>query len=498
MIDWALSAILTSSLISVAAALVERAVRLRFAPTRLVWFGAVLTSLLLPLLPYLSAFIARADGLPPSTQTLRFDAAAIQLPHVLPAAVASAEQGAVVTPDLAFKLLWLTASVAIVCFLCIQAARIHRRKGTWELRDAIYVSRDTGPAVFGFLRPSIVVPAWFHDLPPDQQLLALSHERSHIAARDPALLLTGFIAIAAAPWNVPLWWLFTRLRRAIELDCDQRVLGAGANRRSYGATLIAVAERSARPLGIALSAVETKSLLQRRIMIMSESSPRTSRLRAFSLFGAAALIAIAAAQVRSADQPPVLARYAGVYQYSQNTVMHVVRKDDHLQVRFTGQDSADDIYAQGPASFFYSRPDVHASIEFTADAAILRQNGAETSMQRLDQATADAIETAVAQRVARQSADVGSEAALRRLVMDIYAGTVDLSLVNPQLAGALRNDLPKLQLRLAQLGRPSSYALQRVSPSGSDEYLVTHERGTSEWSVVVDAQGVITSATVPL
>ena len=498
MIDWALSAILTSSLICVVALLVERALRSRFAPSRFVWFGAMLTSLLLPLLPYLSAVIAKADGLPPSSQQpLRFEAAAIQLPQVLPAASALAEPGAFM-PDLAFKLLWLAASIAMLCFLCIQAVRIHRGKRTWELQDAIYVSRDTGPAVFGFLRPSIVVPAWFRDLPQHQQLLALSHERSHVAARDPALLATGFIAIAAAPWNVPLWWLFTRMRRAIELDCDQRVLAAGASRRSYGETLIAVAERRSRPLGIALSAVETESLLQRRILIMSESRPRTSRLLQFSLFGAAALIAIAAAQVRSADESPVLARYAGAYQYSQNTVMHVVREADHLQVRFTGQDSADDIYAQGPASFFYSRPDVHASIEFTADAAVLRQNGAETSMQRLDQATAEAIESAVAQRVARQSAAVGSEAALQRLVMDIYAGTVDQNLVNPQLAGALRNDLPKLQLRLEQLGRPSSYVLQRVTPSGGDEYLVTHERGTSEWSVVVDAQGVITGATVPL
>lgn len=119
-------------------------------------------------------------------------------------------------------------------------------------------------------------------------------------------------------------------------------------------------------------------------------------------------------------------------------------------------------------------------------------------MARLDEDTAAAIERAVSARVENQIADTRSEDALQRLITDIYEGRIDEHLVNAQLAGALRTDLPKLQVRLAKLGHPTGYTLQRVSSAGGDEYLVTHEHGVSQWSLVLDAQGTITGATVPL
>ena len=511
MIDWAVSALVSSALIAIAALLLDRAVRHRGVAIRFIWLGAILASLSLPLaahLPWPAATTVAAEPFP--RQSMR-DVPVLQLPQI-PWRSLQPLQTSTGTPEIAFKMLWLTLSMGMLSFLCLEAVRNRRRRATWQQecsRDGtLYTSRDTGPAVFGLLHPSVVVPMWFRNLPPGQRRLILAHERSHIAARDPLLLLTGFMALVAVPWNVPLWWLFARLRRAIELDCDQRMLDSGACRRNYAETLIAVAERSRRDPAVSLCMARTSSLLQRRILIMSESKSRASRLLAVCLIAGAAITATAAAQVRApkaAAQPQLvsvdssaLERYSGAYEYSQTTVMRVERAGDHLRVRFTGQDSPDDIHPQSRTTFFYARADVHATIEFTDNGAVLRQNGAETSMRRLAATTANAIEGAVAERVAAQSANARSGEALQRLVADIYAGRIDERLVNPQLAGALRHDLPKLQVRLAQLGKPSAYSLQRVNPSGGDDYLVSHEHGTSAWSVVVDGHGTITGATVPL
>lgn len=517
--DWAVSAIATSALIGAAAVAAERGMRLRQKATRFVWFGAMTAALLLPLLANLPAAgpIAELSG-DPSYTSPTISMPAVELP---PISWAPASQGeSHNTAALAFKATWLAASAVMLAFLCYNALQFRRRKQRWQ-RDssrngAFYVSSDVGPAVFGFRRPSIVVPTWFRDLPYGQQALILAHERSHIAARDPLLLLGGFLALAAVPWNLPLWWLFACLRRAIELDCDQRVLNEGASLRAYGETLIVVAERRSHGLGVALSMAGIPSLLKRRILIMSEQKSRTSRLVAAGLLGVAAVVAVAAAQIRTASEPTVrnqpqfvkvdsalLESYAGPYQYSATTVMHVDYAGDHLRVRFTGQAGADDVYPQSAATFFYVRPGVDASIEFqrrgdNIELAVLSQNGAQTRMPRLDEFAATSIESAVGERVASQVADAHSEAALRQLITDIYDGRVDERLVNAQIAGALRKDLPKLQVHLAQLGLPTAYTLERVSTGGRDEYVVTHEHGTSQWSVVVDQEGMITGATIPL
>ena len=35
------------------------------------------------------------------------------------------------------------------------------------------------------------------------------------------------MAVVLMPWNLPLWWQWRRLRFAIEVDCDARVLASG-------------------------------------------------------------------------------------------------------------------------------------------------------------------------------------------------------------------------------------------------------------------------------
>jgi len=54
--------------------------------------------------------------------------------------------------------------------------------------------------------------------------MVIAHEQSHLAAHDPLLLIVALFLLVLMPWNLPLWWQLHRLRYAIEVDCDSRVL----------------------------------------------------------------------------------------------------------------------------------------------------------------------------------------------------------------------------------------------------------------------------------
>ena len=99
---------------------------------------------------------------------------------------------------------------------------------------------------------------------------------------------------------------------------------------------------------------------------------------------------------------------------------------------------------------------------------------------------------------AEQVPTPGSEAMLRRMLDGIVAGKPNLQEMNPQLAAAISQDLPKLQGKLAALGPVQSIQLVSVDKAGMDVYEVRHKHGSSQWSVELDARGILVGAMVPL
>jgi hypothetical protein len=151
-----------------------------------------------------------------------------------------------------------------------------------------------GPAVLGIRRPEVVVPAWLLGASPREQRLVVIHEKEHVRARDPLVLLAGCVAAAAMAWNPAAWWMLRRLRAAVELDCDRRVLRHGVRPQEYGAVLIDIAGRGP---GLSLGApalAGPPSILERRLRAMTHRLPRYARLRA-SLLGVLGVAALASA-----------------------------------------------------------------------------------------------------------------------------------------------------------------------------------------------------------
>ena len=131
--------------------------------------------------------------------------------------------------DRVLRPLWLTSSLGLVGFYALLWLRLRAERRRWrrgQLKDQeVWITEALGPAVYGFIRPVILMPQWVIDGPEAEQALVLAHEHEHIVAQDPGLLLLGLLLVAIAPWNLPLWWQLRRLRFAIEVDCDARVRG---------------------------------------------------------------------------------------------------------------------------------------------------------------------------------------------------------------------------------------------------------------------------------
>ncbi|HEV2700263.1 MAG TPA: M56 family metallopeptidase, partial [Steroidobacteraceae bacterium] len=177
---------------------------------------------------------------------------------------------------------WEFASAVFIGLYCLGALRLAtaRRKWgrQWIGQYRVFVAEGVGPAVFGWLRPAIVVPRWLLAQHKEMRDAALAHEFQHVAARDPTLLFGALLLVALTPWNLPLWWQLRRLRLAIELDCDARVVGGGVDRQLYANTLLSMNLLGGRRQLATLAIVGRVSQVERRIRAMMINRPRQLRL----------------------------------------------------------------------------------------------------------------------------------------------------------------------------------------------------------------------------
>ena len=374
----------------------------------------------------------------------------------------------------------------------------------------VYVAPDAGPAVVGLLQPRIVIPEWIMRAPASQQSMVIAHERSHIEAGDQRLLTTALCLLVFMPWNLPLWWQVRRLRRAIEVDCDARVLRHGHNATAYGEALIEVGQRQSAFVGAVAAMSESASFLEQRIQIMMSVPTRWRRISAGTLAVLSLGIVTVAAQVAppnaatAANQEislpeTVLDRYVGFYQLGENAVFTVTRNQQQLTTQLTGQGPVD-IYPTSETAFFLKV--ANASIDFVPDgerpatALVLHQNGRDMNAPRIDAATAQQINANLAARVQAQVPTSGSEAALRKLVEGLLSGMLDYAGMTPEFAEATRQQLAGLQGGHRAMGSIQSIEFRGVGNGGWDIYQVRHEKGTTQWRIALAADGKISGALV--
>ncbi|HEY9227610.1 MAG TPA: M56 family metallopeptidase, partial [Gemmatimonadaceae bacterium] len=320
LIAWSM---LVSALIAIAAAAVERVAAHFSAPRRFVWIGAMIAATVAPVviatrpLPVASdvasvASVATSSSIPNASSK---PAVSPETRNLVSMDFGSPASSLVDRIDEWFPRVWLITSLTCFALLLRAVLRLRRDRRQWTDADSeigrVFVARDSGPAVVGVFRPRVVIPGWALRADAATRELLLRHELEHIRAGDSRVLFGIAVLLSAFPWNAALWWIARRVRLAIEIDCDARVIRAvgGARAHAYGLMLLSVGERfaSANALPMSASLSEPGSHLGARIHAMTTPRQRRPIRASLPFAGIAAVVLLTAA---STPRPAPLMRHS--------------------------------------------------------------------------------------------------------------------------------------------------------------------------------------------
>ncbi|HEY1951242.1 MAG TPA: M56 family metallopeptidase [Gemmatimonadaceae bacterium] len=288
-LGWMMYSILFGGLCTLAAHALESAARVIGKPTRWIWFAAMAATLGISTMAMYRSVIGATglihhrrgpswlDG--PASVYMRYYDSVMHWDPILSA------------------FLWVSSGVVAAAFV-IAILRLIERRRAWHSASldghTVLVSDAEGPAIVGFVKSAVVVPKWALAESEMVRSLIMAHELEHQRAGDHFLSGLVLPAIVAQPWNPVVWWIARRLRVALEVDCDSRVLRRGPDRRTYGLLLLEAGSRAA-GCRLPLPALSRPlSSLEERLQIIT-ADRRSGRLRAARLaLVAGVLIATAA------------------------------------------------------------------------------------------------------------------------------------------------------------------------------------------------------------
>jgi beta-lactamase regulating signal transducer with metallopeptidase domain len=178
-------------------------------------------------------------------------------------------------------------------------AELAPRMGVRRRVSLVESDRVSVPIVWGFWRPTIVLPAGAASWPSSRTRAFLAHELAHVGRGDGGWLVVAGVA-RALYWPHPLvWWAQRRLRTEAERASDDRVLDVGVEAQGYAQELLEAARslgRAPRPLAV-VAIVERRSLEDRLRAILDPAMYRRplGRRAALATSGVAgALVGLAA------------------------------------------------------------------------------------------------------------------------------------------------------------------------------------------------------------
>ncbi len=514
MLEWMGYTVAVSLLLSLGALAADYAARARRAPGRWIWAAAMLASLALPAamsqvtiaLPTVLAHEGAPTGLPLRAMT----SPTLTPQHWAPAVTRPDAPGqAAFDVDTLIQRSWAAFSAVMLLVLGACAIYLYQRKRRWPLRPmagvAVHVSGAVGPAVVGLLRPRIVVPAWLLEAPAHQQTMVIAHEQSHLDAHDPQLLTLCLLLLVAMPWNLPLWWQLRRLRLAIEIDCDARVLGQGHDRQHYGMTLIDIGQRQSAFVGTAAAMAESPSLLAQRIAIIARKPGPWARraaplcaVLAVSMAAVAAQVGPPGAQPTVTLAPEVLAAYAGYYQLDELHTIIVSQTGDKLFAGAYGRVlelvpvSATRFNVKGTQVQYRFSP---AAPGQRTTGLVMQQEGVDFPAPRVESDVLERVDAAITERVASQRPMPHSQEVLRRnLDLAQSGGQLQMDDFTPEFGRLVQRMLEKDRKKPNQLGKVKELTFTGVGQGGADRYRVVFEHGTVDWFVFTNAQGKVYSA----
>jgi beta-lactamase regulating signal transducer with metallopeptidase domain len=272
-LGWMVYSVLLAACVAAAAQALELMARRLGRPTRWVWTVAIVASVGVSQLARVTEVGILAFILPPAAAAPWLRAPAATFLH----AYNPLDRW---NPILTV-VLWASSALVAV-FFAWSLVRLLRRRRAWRAAvvdgHAVLVSESDGPAVFGIGRGVIVLPRWALGAADRVRELMLVHELEHLRAGDPRLLLLALVAVVVQPWNPVVWWLAGRLRLAVEVDCDARVLEHCSDVRTYGLVLLEAGTRAGAECRLPVPALSMPpSSLEQRLRVMCERGAGRAR-----------------------------------------------------------------------------------------------------------------------------------------------------------------------------------------------------------------------------
>jgi beta-lactamase regulating signal transducer with metallopeptidase domain len=247
------------------------------------WQFALLTCLALPMLRPWQQLIAVAE-----TPSLNAGVRLALTPHATHAYALPA------TSDL---IVWaLALGIAIrLGFICLGFFRLSRYRRNsvplepqtpWAVEAELLVSDAVGsPVTFGFLRPVVLLPPDFANLPEAARDAVLCHEILHVRRKDWLFTLAEELVRAVFWFHPGIWWTLGEIQLAREQTVDRAVIDMMKSRDAYVDALLTIAGASA-GLDVAPAPLflRKRHLKQRVVSILKEV--QMSPKRTFSTLAA--------------------------------------------------------------------------------------------------------------------------------------------------------------------------------------------------------------------
>jgi hypothetical protein len=160
-----------------------------------------------------------------------------------------------------------------------------------------------------------------------------------------------------------------------------------------------------------------------------------------------------------------------------------------------------EIYPESETAFFYKIVD--AQVDFVgppganATSLVFHQGGNDMPMPRIDDGVAAQMKAELEARIASNTPQPGTEAALRKMAGAMVAGTPNYEDMAPHIANAVKQQYPHMGPGMKTLGAPQSVQFVRVGEGGWDVYRVKYANGgTLMWRMGLDASGKVSYALV--
>lgn len=498
--------------LTLAALFAEQGARLTRRASRGIWLVAMVLTMALPLLAGVDT--EPAPAVPPSyannAAETRQAAASPGRGAWLPVHTVRAA-GVDIDLDRVARLAWLASSALALAAIAGASVALHRRRRAWQEGDlagmGVLVSVDAGPAVVGMVRARIVVPRWLLEADAGRQALVLAHEQAHVDAGDQRLLAVLMLLAAVMPWNLPLWFQLHRARRAIEVDCDARVLRQGHRVADYGAALIDIGSHAAQHGHLAhLSPLmaESAGFLEQRVRLMVRRPTRWQRLAGSLALMVSFDIGVAAARIAPpqglppsaavAVAQPLRDALAGYYDLGANRVAVVAATDDGLSMKT----NLEPLWRLRPAAADrYFLPGTPLQVRFDRNAGTLAVNqfGAEGEpAPRVDSTAVERADAYIAARVASGQALPGGADIVRRNVGATDADQLHADDFTPGFLRQARAQMAQQHARHAAYGKVEDIAFAGVNRWGWDRYTVRYANRTVTWAIWLDGEGRLAAA----